>query len=85
MKNKPRLVDYSLFVKPKVPVQKPKRIIQPEIKSGDNSFIINLVSILILGIGGLMMYYRLIEKTKKDLDKQTTILNFHSYVTDNIK
>ena len=45
---------------------KPKRIIQPEIKSGDNSFIINLISILILGIGGLMMYYRLIEKTKKD-------------------
>ena len=81
--NKPKLVDYSLFEKPK-----PKIIPKPihlKINKNDNSLIINFISILCLCIGSIILYYRLIERKTKDLKKQNTIISFHQYVKDNIK
>ena len=81
--NKPKLVDYSLFKKPKPKViQKP---IHLRINKNDNSLIINFISILCLCIGSIILYYRLIERKTKDLKKQNTIISFHQYVKENIK
>tara|TARA_Y100001970_G_scaffold219682_1_gene269600 strand:+ start:709 stop:954 length:246 start_codon:yes stop_codon:yes gene_type:complete len=81
MNDKPKLVDYSLIhKKPKV-IQKPKI----EIKNINNSFIINFIGFLILCIGGLVLYLRLIKKETNELDKQNIIIGFHQYVKDNIK
>ena len=81
--NKPKLVDYSLFEKPKVKII-PKPI-HLKINKNDNSLIINFISILILCIGIIILYYRLIENKTKDLEKQNTIISFHQYVKENIK
>ena len=81
--NKPKLVDYSLFEKPKR-----KKIIKPihvKINKNDNSLIINFIGLLILCIGIIILYYRLIENKTKDLEKQNTIISFHQYVKENIK
>lgn len=78
---KPKLVDYSLF--------KPKEIkISPMIKKitkTDNSFLINIISVLILGIGLLYLYLRFRERNEKDIEKQRLILNLNRYVNENIK
>ena len=75
----PKLVDYSLFPKPKKIIPKKKIIINPSLNF---KFYINLVGILLLIIGGLFLYQRLIDKDKTDLEKQNTILEFHQYVHD---
>ena len=56
-----------------------------KININDNSLIINFISILILCIGIIILYYRLIENKTKDLEKQNTIISFHQYVKENIK
>tara|TARA_Y100001970_G_scaffold46700_1_gene58933 strand:+ start:438 stop:734 length:297 start_codon:yes stop_codon:yes gene_type:complete len=90
MKIKPRLVDYSLL-KPKTPPKpkfkpKPKLIKKAEpIKSNDIPFYINAFGILVLIIGGLCLYQRLIDRDKDELHKQNTILGFHHYVQENIQ
>ena len=81
--NKPKLVDYSLFEKPKVKII-PKPI-HLKINKNDNSLIINFIGLLILCIGIIILYYRLIENKTKDLEKQNTIISFHQYVKENIK
>ena len=77
MKELPRLVDYSLFSKPKIA----KRIIP---NKTDNSFLLNLIGIAILFIGLLCLYNRLAEKSQTELNKQNTVLGFHEYVKSNI-
>ena len=77
MKERPRLVDYSLFTKPR-PI---KRIIS---NKADNSFIINLIGIMILMIGGLCLYDRVKTKSERELNKQNIVLGFHEYVKTNI-
>jgi len=83
MNGKPRLVDYSLFPKPK---PKPKIIKKPVvIKSTDNSMIINCIGLFILVIGGLCIYQRYIDRDKTELENQITIIGFNKYVKENIK
>jgi len=77
MKELPRLVDYSLFAKPKVT----KRIIPNKV---DNSFLLNLIGIFILFIGALCLYNRLIGKSQTELNNQNIVLGFHEYVKSNI-
>ena len=80
---KPKLVDYSLFQKPKI-----KIIGRAKIKINnkiDNTLIINFIGFLILCIGGIYLYQRLNEKKLNELKKQNTIIGFHQYVKDNIK
>jgi len=83
MKVKPRLVDYSLFKKSKVPKIKviQNSLLEP---NKDNSLIINFIGILILCIGGLYLYNRLIERENIELKKQNTIIGFHQYVNEKI-
>ena len=91
MKIKPKLVDYSLL-KPKTPPKpklkpKPKLLIKKAepIKSNDISFYINVFGILVLIIGGLCLYQRLVDRDKDELQKQNTILGFHHYVQQNVQ
>ena len=88
MKIKPKLVDYSLFHKPK---PKPK-IIKPVPKkiivhssSNNMSFLVNIIGLLVLIIGGLCLYERLKDRNKDELEKQNVILGFHQYVKDKIE
>ena len=90
MKIKPKLVDYSLL-KPKTP-PKPKLKPKPKLlkkvepsKSNDISFYINVFGILVLIIGGLCLYQRLVDRDKDELEKQNTILGFHHYVQQNVQ
>ena len=80
----PKLVDYSLIKKPEKIIKVNKKIINT-IKKNDNSLIINFLVILIIGIGLLLMYQRLVDKDKKEIEKQYLILGFHQYVNDKIK
>ena len=90
MKIKPKLVDYSLL-KPKNPPKpklkpKPKLLKKVEpIKSNDISFYINVFGILVLIIGGLCLYQRLVDRDKDEIQKQNTILGFHHYVQQNVQ
>ena len=91
MKIKPKLVDYSLL-KPKTPPKpklkpKPKLLIKKAepIKSNDISFYINVFGILVLIIGGLCLYQRLVDRDKDEIQKQNTILGFHHYVQQNVQ
>ena len=86
MKIKPRLVDYSLFHKPKPKLIKPvpKKIIVPS-SSNNMSFLVNIVGSLVLIIGGLCLYERLKYREQKELEKQNTIIGFHQYVKEQIK
>ena len=86
MNRKPRLVDYSLFheKKPKIKLKEIKKPVL-ESKPSNNSFMINCIGLLILCIGGLLMYQRLIDREKDELEKQNTIIGFHQYVKENIK
>ena len=80
---KPKLIDYSLFQKPKI-----KIIGRPKIKINnkiDNSLIINYIGFIILCIGGIYLYQRLSEKNLNELKKQNTIIGFHQYVKEKIK
>lgn len=84
MKIKPKLVDYSLFKKPKpkLKVIERKKVEIP--KSNDLSFYVNMIAILILIVGGLCLYQRLIDRDKDELEKQNVILGFHQYVQGNL-
>ncbi len=79
--SRPNLVDYSLF-KPRVKEIPP---IITKITKTDNSFLINIISILILSIGLLYLYLRFRERNEKDIEKQRLILNLNKYVNENIK
>ena len=75
---KPRLVDYSLFHKPKPKFK--KKIIsppKPKLNYKENlSYIINIIGILILIIGGLILYQRLQDREIKEIEQQNIIIDF---------
>lgn len=78
MNETPRLVDYSLFVKPKQKIVKKL----PEIS---NSFLINIIIIIILLIGGVILYQRSNEKEIIKENKYHNIIQLNEYVKENIK
>ena len=87
MKIKPKLVDYSLFKKPKP--NKPQIVIRPkktvQIPSSNNlSFYFNMIGLLILIIGSLCLYKRLVDREKEEFEKQNVILGFHQYVQEKL-
>ena len=83
MNTKPKLVDYSLFQVPPVKKVVQKTVLMPT--KSDNSLLINLIGLMILCIGGILIYQRYIDKEKKEIEKQNVILGFHQYVKENIK
>ena len=89
MKIKPKLVDYSLLKSSKSPPKpkpKPKLLKKVEpIKSNDISFYVNVFGILVLIIGGICLYQRLIDRDKDEFEKQNTIIGFHQYVHENVQ
>tara|TARA_B100001121_G_C18672965_1_gene614832 strand:- start:1404 stop:1652 length:249 start_codon:yes stop_codon:yes gene_type:complete len=82
MNTKPKLVDYSLFQEPMKKIV-PKTVVMPT--KSDNSLLINLIGLMILCIGGILIYQRYIDKEKKEIEKQNVLLGFHQYVKENIK
>ena len=83
MKEKPRLVDYSLLEK-KINQKKIIKPIHKAITKNDNSLLINFIGIIILCIGGLLLYKRLLEKENNDLLKKNLIIGLNEYVKENI-
>ena len=77
-KIKPKLVDYSLFHKPKI-IPKKKIEINP---SSNISFYSNVIGVLLLILGCLYLYQRLIDREKNEFNKQNTLLEFHQYVKE---
>ena len=84
MNTKPKLVDYSLLKKPEKIIKVNKKIVT-KIKKSDNSLIINFIGILVISIGLLIMYHRLVNRDNKEIEKQNIILGFHGYVNEKIK
>ena len=86
MKILPRLVDHSLNKSLHKPLmKKAKLIINPINANNSNNLLVNIVAMLILFIGGLFLYDRLMNREGRELEKQNTIIGFHQYVKDNIK
>ena len=86
MNIKPKLVDPAWFAKP-LPKPKIKIIKKPIIIDTklNNSFIINIIGLMILIIGGMCLYQRLIEREVKRIDNQNAIIGFNEYVKGYIK
>jgi len=82
MNTKPKLVDYSLFQGPVKKIVQ-KTVVMPT--KSDNSLLINLIGLMILCIGGILIYQRYVDKEKKEIEKQNVLLGFHQYVKENIK
>lgn len=78
MNETPRLVDYSLFVKPKQKIVKKL----PELS---NSVLINIIIIIILLIGAVILYQRSNEKEIIKENKYHDIIRLNEYVKENIK
>lgn len=78
MNKQPKLVDYSLFIKPKKKIVK----VVPEIS---NSFLINIIVIIILLIGLLLLYQRSKEKGNTIENRYHDIIRLNEYVKENIK
>ena len=81
MNTKPKLVDYSLI---QGPIKRVVKTTSSLATKGDNSLLINLIGIMILCIGGIIIYQRYAEKETKEIEKQNVILGFHQYVKENI-
>ena len=82
MNTKPKLVDYSLFQGSVGKIIQKTSVMTTK---SDNSLLINLIGLMILCIGGILIYHRYIDKGKKEIEKQNIILGFHQYVKENIK
>ena len=79
---KPQLVDHDLI---KFPKKKPSKI-QQQIKKQDNTkFYINFFMILILCVGGYVLYKRMMNKEQEKRENETNLLLFHQYVNDSLK
>ncbi len=78
MNKQPKLVDYSLFIKPKQKIVKKV----PEIS---NSFLLNSIIIIILLIGLLLLYQRSKDKENIIENKYHNIIRLNEYVKENIK
>ena len=77
---KPKLVDYSLFVEKKVSV-KPQKINQPKIiQSNDFSFLINIIIILIIFIGGYLLFQRYKNKDENNKIYTKKIENLYNTI-----
>ena len=76
---KPKLIDYSLL-KPK----KSKIISKPINIKTDIPFLINVICILILGLGILGLYERYINNNIQKLHNQNMIIELNQYVKEYI-
>jgi len=78
---KPKLVDHNLI---KYPIKKPTKIQYNIVKHDNNKFNLNLLMLLILAIGGYVLYYRMKNKEKDKQELETNILLLDKYVTDSL-
>ena len=80
---KPKLVDYSIFVKKKIPSQ-PEKINQPKIiQNNDFGFLINIIILLILFIGGYLLYKRYKNKDENNKIYTKKIENLYNTINKN--
>ena len=88
IKIRPRLVDHSLIpkvsLKPMQVIRKPVTIPSPNIPT-DNSFMINIIGLLILIIFGYIMYTRWTNKQSIDTSKRHSIIGFNNYVEKSLE
>ena len=93
IKIKPKLVDPEwLYPKKPKPIPRIKQIQSVKVIKESNvasspedlSFYFNIIGFIILCIGGLLLYNRLSNRDKDEVERQTRILNFNQYVQDNV-
>ena len=88
IKIRPRLVDHSLIpkVSPTSIQAIPKPVMKPSPKIPiDNSFMINIIGLLILIIFGYIMYTRWTNKESIDTSKRHSIIGFNHYVEKSLE
>jgi len=78
---KPKLVDHDLI---KYPRKKPTAIQYNIVKQNNTKFYLNLFMLMILGIGGYALYYRMQNKEKEKQELETNIFLFDKYVRDSL-
>ena len=77
---KPKLVDYSLFVQKKVSI-KPQKINQPKVnQSNDFGFLINIIIVLVIFIGGYLLYKRYKNKDENNKIYTKKIENLYNTI-----
>ena len=88
IKIRPRLVDHSLIpnvsLKSMPVIRKQVNIPSPKIPT-DNSFMINIIGLLILIIFGYIMYNRWTNKLSIDTSKRHSIIGFNNYVEKSLE
>jgi len=80
IKIRPQLVDHSLLTKPAVPVIAPP-LRKPILETHDNSFLINIIGLVILCTVGYIMYDRYTKKDLMDTENRHRIIGLNHYVT----
>jgi hypothetical protein len=81
---KPKLVDYSIFIKKKkIPIQPEKNIQSKIIQNNDFGFLINIIILLILFIGGYLLYKRYKNKDENNKIYTKKIENLYNTININ--
>lgn len=86
IKIKPKLVDHSLFQrKPNaLPSSlKPDKVLKAS-EPSNFSLYFNLIALLILAIGGYLLYQRYCDKDTIQKERDHTIIGFNQYIRENL-
>jgi len=78
---KPKLIDYQLIEFPKKKINPIKRKI---VQQDNTKFYINLIMVIILGIGIYLLYSRMINKKEIDEENNSKLLFIHEYINHSL-
>tara|TARA_B110000285_G_C14898531_1_gene502051 strand:+ start:340 stop:633 length:294 start_codon:yes stop_codon:yes gene_type:complete len=81
MPSKPRLVDYNLIDFPKKQITNIQRKI---VKQDNTKFYVNLVMVVILCIGGYILYYRMQNRINMIDENKANLLFINEYINQSL-
>ena len=81
MSSKPRLVDYNLIDFPKKQITNIQRKI---VKQDNTKFYVNLVMVVILCIGGYILYYRMHNRINMIDENKANLLFINEYINQSL-
>ena len=81
MSSKPRLVDYNLIDFPKKQITNIQRKI---VKQDNTKFYVNLVMVVILCIGGYILYYRMQNRINMIDENKANLLFINEYINQSL-